>query len=350
MSRRAFRPALLLAAVMGMALAIPSAAQIMPRKKKPAVQRTFLQRFSLEAMGGWALAGLADLNLFSDYYAGFDDYYYRLQFERAAARQGSWFTYSTVDGIEGEYPRLRNLFPAGARLAYEVDDRWSLFLGLSYISGRSSVPGSAVVDGRNLNPDTVEMVNIYRLEIEYPVHRLAVRAWAPTLGARFRFPISKKVDLSAYVAAGWMWARFAWDCERTQTTTDEKSHWSRSVYGGSASGRGAGLIVETGGRLRVGLSNRLDAFLEAGWAYRRASGAKGDFTYRSGHADDNSTPYETTSVYRDIEYWVKDYHINNTWGSWTYSNVYVGVYTPPSRPFLLDLSGLEMKVGLAWRL
>jgi hypothetical protein len=348
--RRSVWLALLLVTAASAVFVDTAAAQIMPRKKKPAVQRSFLQRLSIEAAGGWAPAGLADLNLFSDFFAGYDDYYYRLQFERLAAQPGSRFTYSTVDGIEGEYPRLRSLFPAGARLVCDVDDRWSLYVGLSYISGRSSVPGSAVVDVRNLTPDATEIAKIYRLEIDYPVHRLAVRAWAPTLGARFRFPISKKADLSAYAAAGWMWSRFAWDCERTQTTTDEKSHWSRSVYGGSASGRAASLVVETGGRLRVGLSGRLDAFLEAGWAYRRANDAKGDFTYRSGHADDNSTPYETKTVSKDIEYWVKDYQANNSWGHWTYSNVYVGVYTPPSRPFLLDLSGLEMKVGLAWRL
>jgi hypothetical protein len=341
---------LLLATAASAVFVDTAAAQIVPRKKKPAVQRTFWQRFSLEVASGWALAGLADLNLFSDFFAGNDDYFYRLQFERAAAQQGSWFTYSTVDGIEGEYPRLHSVFPAGARLVYDVDDRWSLSLGLSNISGRSDRPGSAIYDVRDLNPDALDMVNIYRLEIEYPIHRLAIKAWAPTLGARFRFPITKKVDLSAYAAAGWLRARFEWDCERVLTTTDEKSHRYQSIYGGAAGGRGSGLVVETGGRLRVGLSGRLDAFLEAGWAYRRTTAVKGDFIYRSGHADDDSTPYETKSVYKNLGYWVKDYQVTNTWGRWNYSNAYIGNYKPSVRPFLLDLSGLELKIGLAWRL
>lgn len=315
-------------------------------------KKGILSRFSFEVTGGWARAALDDLNLFPAYDEGRIDHFYRKQYEYLKAQKGAYYSLARVEKSGQGFARLHGLVPAGLRLSLDLGHGWTAYLGLSYLTGRVTSSYREVYDISDLDPNKMELENVYRLEIDYPSCPMAVRAWSPTLGIRLRIPLVRRVALAGYLAAGWLAAGFEWDQTYGTTSTDEKGRWSRSSYGYEASGRGSGPSFEGGGRLDFAVSGRLTAFLEAGYAYRKTGRVDGDYAYWTGHADSDSAPYESRLEYAAGVFWTGIQNYNRAWGAWTPRTVFFADAQEQrdSRRFRLDLSGVELRVGLAVRL
>jgi hypothetical protein len=315
-------------------------------------KRGLLSRLSLEVTGGWARGALDDLNLFPAYDEGRIDHYYRKQYEALKAQKGAYYSFARIEKSGQGFSRLHGLFPAGLRLSLDLGYGWTACLGLSYLTGRADSAYREVYDISDLDPNKMELENVYRQEIDYPSHRLALKAWSPTLGIRLRIPIVRRVALAGYLSAGLLAAAFDWEREYQITSTDEKGRWSRSIVGASASGRGSGPTLEGCARLDYAVSGRLTAFLEAGYAYRKTGRVDGDYATWTGHEDSDSAPYESRFAYADGVFWTRIQTISSAWGVWTPRTVFFADAQAQrdSRNFILDLSGVELRLGLAWRL
>jgi hypothetical protein len=320
-------------------------------KAQASPRRTILSRLSFEVTGGWARAALDDLNLYPTRDEEMVDFTYRKAFEAVKAQKGAYYSYDRVER-SGKFTRLHSLYPAGCRLSLDIGYGWTAYIGLSYLTGRVTASYREVYDVSDLDPNKMELDNRYRLEIEYPPYPLSVRAWSPTVGIRLKIPLVRRMAWEGYVAAGWLAASFRWDQTYATTTTDEKGRWSRSSYGYAAAGRGSGPSLEGGGRLGYSVSGRLTAFLEAGYAYRKTGRVDGEFAFWTGHEDSDSAPYGARSEYEDGVFWTRFQTYTRAYGVWTPREVRFADSQGQrdSRHFRLDLSGVELRVGLAVRL
>jgi hypothetical protein len=328
------------------ALALPAPALSADRKATP-----FGKRLSLEIIGGWARAGLSDVNLFPAYNEAYADFYFTRKFEAFEARMGDWFSWQTLEQTEGGFKRLRSLFPAGLRLACDIGYGWSAFVGLEYLSGRATSSYRAVYDVVDLDPDKFFRVDASRQELDFPDYRLAVRAWIPMLGARYRTPLGRRLVMETFAAAGWMRADFAWDVEMSSTSTFDKGYWSRSTSRTAVSGGGSALTAEAGLAFKASLSDRWAMFIEGTYAYRRTSRVDGDYSFQADRDDANSDPYSTAAYEMSGFFRVRGSGVSTSWGDWSYdypmlvdSESGLGGYM-----FRIDMSGFELRAGLSWR-
>lgn len=295
-------------------------------------------RWSLEVFDGFAGLNPADFNLLADSDEGLRAFLYDDLLQDLTARGEilSWNSQS-----DNDFPRIRWALPFGARLRFRVLGGLSLSVGFRRISlDRSADPSFVTTRELDTNYSQQEAVT-------YGEYTLAVAGSIPQIGIHLRVVRRGDFGLEIYTLGGPLYA----DCRFTR---DRIYNWNETRQGNTYTvfesrsrldeeGEGVGLAVEAGLRLNLRLYGRLSGFFEGGWAYQVVESLSGPGQEtRSG---------ETVSW--EGEWEVREEVLQMPWGEYRYrfpSNLQPRPFTTVSSdPFSLDLSGLQLRLGLAFR-
>jgi hypothetical protein len=337
--------AVLIAFVVGAAACVPLLAE-----EEGAPPQSLWRRLSLEVFGGFATLAPAHLNLMADDQADYDNYYEKRKFEYYHALYNDLFTYAQSLIHGSGLKRISRAFPLGLRAKLALNRAFSLSLGVTVLSRTESSTYAAQYDVRDMNPDKVDLTDIYQVRIEYPKFDLEAAGWALLVGLHAQTRLIGPLRLEGHAAAGPLFARCRAVFNMKRAKSEPDGFWESDLYSIDLKGHGIGVAVSAGLLARIPLVSCLDAFIEGDYAFEQARkiAGNGNYTYR--HEDSNSAPYEGTSAWEGT--WRISHAVHtNDWGQWNESSPAVmdKNYFQGTDPFHLDLSGFQAKVGLAWR-
>lgn len=226
-------------------------------------ERTVIDGFQLEWMGGISLGGPGDLNRLVQYDQALQDLQYDqyLQFQQDAGWITGW--QKTTDGGRKE---INHGIPFGLRVRYHLNDRIAFSLGVHYITM-----------GRPL-----EFTHEYDLEYgSYPSrsyrfthtpYRVTANGFSPLAGIHYKHKLNDTFKVEGYFTLGPVVA----NCKY------ENIYLFEWLYKGSGDpyvlwdqkrelkqvGKGTGIALTAGGRLNMAFHKKWDIFLEAGYHFR----------------------------------------------------------------------------------
>jgi hypothetical protein len=137
--------------------------------------------------------------------------------------------------------------------------------------------------------------------------------------------------------------------ERHDIIIDTQSRRTETTTTMEITGRKIGLCGELGARLHIRPVKFLSLFAEGGFAFRQASGLKGNGTLRTEIQRPGAEPIVTSEKWNDRLWYLVDYGFYRSWGHLSgskASNYYVDSYWPGTGSFYLDMSGFQLKAGI----
>jgi hypothetical protein len=296
-------------------------------------------KWQVEVFGGFASLNPTDLNMRAD----FDDmsrmFYYDdyLQYLKS---QGQIASFSKAnEGGQAQF--LRHSIPFGMRLRYRLAGWLDFSLGLTRFSGdrNSSYKNTYHVTENDGLP------SVYFEELS--AYTLGSKGYIPSFGVHLGTPLTRNLRLEGYLAGGPLFAEclYSLSYESQGPLLDSGGNLESPENGIlEERGSGTGLSVEMGARLDLRLKARFGVFLEGGYAYQRVSSISGP-------------GIRSLASHRDS--WEGDWGIKQDvkvepWGTarflwpsngWT---IFGGTWWR-LRDFELDLSGVQMRMGLSYR-
>jgi hypothetical protein len=288
------------------------------------------KRLQVELYGGIAACAPGDLNSIPESLKAYFRFYYvdRYDYYRKVAYIRDYETKS-----EGRLRSLRVGFPVGVRLRYRAASFLDLSLGVRGFWG--SVDSTYATDVRVIDRDG----HPSDLRRVYDPLKISASGIAPLFGLHLRKKFGNRIALEAFLAGGPLFGSIVYS---------RKSH-SESSGATSDSfleekGRGFGIALDGGLRLETPVGRDLALFIETGYAFQRAGGFKGEGLLRS---DSGQQTWEG-------EWGMKEDYLADYWGTLgllTASNSWTTEDLPlRQRDFRLDLSGVQVRLGIAVRL
>ena len=287
------------------------------------------KRLQVELYGGIAAVAPGDLNSIPEYYNRHFPFYYIDRYEYY--RQVGYIQdYDT--GLEGRFRGLRWGFPIGLRVRYRATSWLDLSLGVRGFRG--SVASRFSIDSRLTDGDG----NTSELSRVYDPLKISASGITPLLGLHVRRTITAGIGLEAFLAGGPLFGSIS---------------YVRQVYsetGGATplsfleeKGNGVGVELEAGLRLETVVGRDLRLFVETGYAHQTASALKGGGFLRSASGEASW----------EGEWGMKEADLVDYWGAHSLfiaSNRWTAEDAPlRQRGFRLDLSGAQVRVGIAVR-
>jgi hypothetical protein len=298
------------------------------------------RKWRLEVFGGVASLNPADLNLRADYdemarMFYYDDY---LLYQK----DRGWIASFTKANQGGKAAFLRHSIPFGIRLRYGLAGWLDLSLGFSRFSGdrSSSFKNSYQVTANDGLP-TVYFE-------QFSDYTLASKGYIPSFGVHLGTRLMRNLRLEGFLAGGPLFAQCLYSFSYTTGGPYPDSGGDLGIPEDGIleeRGTGTGLSVELGTRLDLRLKDRLGIFLEGGYAYQKVKSISGP-------------GMRSVASHRDSwegEWGIKQDVKVEPWGTarflwpsngWT---IFRGTWWR-LRDFRLDLSGVQMRMGLSYRL
>jgi hypothetical protein len=299
-----------------------------------------LSNFKFEFYGGYAKLAPADFNTIADYEESYLQFYYVQKY----AALGADYNVTTERTGDDRFNRLTSGVPMGGRIRYEVSPTLSLSIGLQYFSGRqdSRVGMNVTV----LDAESNSLTDRY----ENNGFGLSAKAWIPQFGAHFGWDIFGVFRPEVFIVFGPIFVECRAVSDRHTTTIDPTGYRSEIVQTDEMKGKKSGLSGELGGALRFHAAKYLEFFAEGSYIFRTVDEIDGPGSSQTVSSNSNSEETSTSSAWENI--WrLFRFTTQKSWGSFTgetASNAYdIG---PGSHKFGLDLSGFQLKAGLAIRL
>jgi hypothetical protein len=302
--------------------------------------------FQIEIFGGAAAFDPSDLNRFVDYDNRIQAFFYDsyLDFKTRSGDIRTW-------GVRrrGERLKIKTGLPFGLRLRYRWNGSLSVSLGLKYVIGRRS---------SEIQYDYVQTANRGDLFTEsgaFAPYTLSASGWAPLAGLHWTHRLSSALSVEASLAAGPLFARCRYLNDWTYKLTIQEyvsptqgMGAPYEVFGRAGSleeeGAGTGLALEAGLRLDWSWGGRWGVFAEAGYARQKAAGISGH-----GREDDGLTPAAWDGAWA-----LQSEEISTYWGdarlTFPTNRWPAGSESRRAGDFALDLSGIQVRVGILFRL
>ena len=288
------------------------------------------KRLQIELYGGLAAVHPGDLNAIPVCYDEFFPFYYVDRYEYY--RQVGYIQdYETQ--MEGRFRSLRWGLPIGLRVRYRVTSLLDLSLGVRGLWGsavsRFSID-SLVVD-RDGHPS--------QLVRTYDPLKISAAGIMPLLGLHIRRSIASGIALEAFLAGGPLLGSVGY-VRTIFAGNGEATPLSSLLQKGS----GVGVGLEAGLRLEALAGRDLRVFLETGYAYQAVGALEGGGSLRTASVEEAW----------EGEWGMKEYDLMDYWGA--HSLLVASNRWGPEeatlwrRGFRLDLSGAQVRVGIALRL
>jgi hypothetical protein len=296
-------------------------------------------KWRFEVFGGFASLNPADLNMRADYdemsrMFYYDDY---LQYQK---NQGLIAAFSKVnEGGRAEF--LRHSIPFGIRLRYRLTGWLDFSLGFTRFSG----------DRTSRFKNSYQIAEIDGLPStyfeEFSDYTLSSRGYVPSFGVHLGTRLSSNLRLEGFLAGGPLFAECLYSfsyktLEPVPAAGGNREYPEDGIL--EERGTGTGLSVELGARLALRLKERFSVFLEGGYAYQKVDSISGPgLRSIASHRDSWEGEWGIKQDVK-VEPWGTARFLwpSNGWtifsGSWW-----------RLRDFELDLSGVQVRMGLSYR-
>jgi len=291
--------------------------------------------FGLEIYGGFSKINPKEFNSISRYEESYLKFFYFDKYEYLYGMDAT-----TTRSGDSPIRSLDRLLPFGVRLTYKISPTLTLSLGIQRMKGeRSSAAGLVVAapDGSGAE---------YRL----PSFRLSALGWIPEIRATFGWNLPAALRLELFIGGGPMFAECRSVLERHDIIIDTQGRRTETVTTMDIAGRNIGIGGELGARLRLRPVKFLSLFAEGGLAYRQATRLKGSGTLRTEVRKPGAEPVVISEKWDDRLWYLVEYGFYRDWGHLHGSkagNYYVDSYWPGTGSFYLDMSGFQLKAGIA---
>lgn len=311
-----------------------------------------LSNFSLELLGGYAGLNPKDLNAGAAYEEAYLQYYYVTRFKYYHSLYGDSYRVTSSRADDAQFKTLTDSPLYGLRLRYNLSPSLGLSIGVQYMnrSQNSNVAMSVdVLDSTGSNTNTISALNY---QYQNSGFLLAVSAWAPQLAAHFGWDIGRLLRLEVLLAGGPLYVQCRTLSERRTTTTDQTGNRMDSLYALEMTGKATGASVEMGGRACLRLSGFLNVFAEGSFTFREVDEVTGAGSSRTTVSDSNGAQDLVTASWNGQ--W--SLLLNDSTASWGRFRAYqpqnrvTTAKGTPFQKFAVNLSGFQLKAGLAFRL
>lgn len=303
-------------------------------------------RWQFELYGGAALLNPADFNRFVAYDDRVQEFFY-----------DAYLTYMAGEGEisrweaqrDGERRKIRYGWPFGLRIKYRFRGAFSASLGLKFLwGGRTS-------DINVSYTQTMPWSDLFTETNDVSPYTLSAGGWAPLAGFHYARPISDKLSLEISLAGGPLFARCRYLSEATYRLTIQENvnplqgtnaPYVAFTYKGllEEKGSGTGLAVEAGFRFDWRVRGRWGMFAEGGYASQKVKNLSGPGRELQGGE----------SVEWDGRWAIRSEDVSTYWGAVRLefpTNYWpAGSEDRRTGDFRLDLSGFQVRFGVAFRL
>jgi hypothetical protein len=299
-----------------------------------------LSNFKIEFYGGYAPVAPDDLNSLADYEESYIQFYYSQRY----ASLGSGYGVTTERTGDDRFRHLTYSIPWGGRIRYHLSPTLSLSLGVQNLQGKqdSRVQMNVAVlkDGSTYLTDSYENLGF----------GLSVSAFLPQLGAHFGWDLFRIFRTEIFIVFGPMFVECRAVSDRQTTMTDSDGYCSDLVETVEMKGRKTSLTGELGGTLRVRMASFLELFADGSYIFRECSELFGPGSSQTIRTESNSGESSDSSTWEGI--WRLAYYDKRTsWGRFAGSVASNTVeWNYGFKRFILNLSGFQLKAGIAIRL
>lgn len=294
-------------------------------------------RFQFEFFAGPAQPGLSAFNGLVDYDNQIQDFSYDRLFD-SLRDQGGIISWSKNQPSGRK--KIALTFPFGMRFRYRLSRKFSVSLGARSSLGRRKTDFS--FEYTRQEPLSYED----RESVRYFPYLLSARALAIMAGVHYGMPISRKLTLETFIAAGPVFADclYSSDWEYVWHRQGPDMDFDASQMAGhlEETGKGTGIAADLGARIQYPVLKRLAIFLEGVYSYQAVKKITGkgreirgdvETTWEGRWAIKKETivaPWGTMEAEFPTNYWPE--------GS-TSSRV---------RDFRLDFSGFQARIGVCF--
>lgn len=305
------------------------------------------KKFRLELYGGIALIDPSDLN---------QQAIYDEQYMTSSRADKYSFLYARYDknhqyagDLSGSFKRINMAIPFGIRLKYNVNRTIALSLGFQYISRNLAYDVDSNYGIYWINPDGLFFKQEYTDNFSFIDYTLSVKGYIPMLGIHFMTRRSSAISLEAFAAGGFLFAECSHSAGILARVVYPDGYWQGYDYFREMKGTGSGPALEAGVRFNVFIKKHFELFLEGSYSYitvKRISGSYADeYQQKDANAVSNAESSSWTGDWHMVQGGFYDY-----WSSFSdvYPIVSWGSNFTSAGDFNLDLSGIRLKVGIAY--
>jgi len=297
------------------------------------------ERFHIELCGGFTTLNPSDLNLFVDYDNRLQEFNYDslLNYLESSSQILSW---SKVR--EEDRRKIKNAFPLGGRLKYQIKDNLAVSIGFRYFSRTRESEFDFEYKRNEIEGDQ------YTESLTYFPYSLSVNAYVPQVGIHLMKKIKGALILEGYLAGGPLFVECRYFSNwSSEWYIREANNFEYLIFQNSGAleerGKGTGVSLELGGRIYYGLIKNMGIFLEAGYAYQVVKNISGPGSELNG----------VSSESWEGQWAIKQEQVSAPWGELE-AELPTGKWQDGSndervRNFKLDLSGFQLRLGLSFQ-
>ena len=293
------------------------------------------RKFQFEIYGGFSSLNPEHLNLrieaeekiakfwYDDYYTFLEDNNQILSYRK---------------NREGKFKKIKYGIPLGLRLKYYLKKSLAISLGIKYISKEQN---SYVNDRYTITDDSGYE---YISRSEYSPFTLSAAGYMPMLGIHYAKKISGALEIEGFITGGPLFAACRCTIEqKDQQISSDGIILNESVWMIEEKGKGSGVAWEGGARINIKIGNRIHFFVEGGYALQKVNRL-------SGPGSENRNGITETW---EGNWGLKEYGRGTYWGN-LYTLYPSNHWQPDEEPlrarnFELDLSGLQMRIGVSYQ-
>jgi hypothetical protein len=292
------------------------------------------KRLQLELLQGYTSINPADLNLkitalqnrfeqaFSSYYTYLSSIQYVISFDQTR---------------EGEFRSLKRAFPSGIRLKYYLGKLLAVSLGFKYFSkAEVSEVGEKFTIIENSGRESLDSYDFSPFELN-------VSGYIPQLGIHAGWDLSDFLRMEAFVSGGPIFTSFGFSYTyHTDAFYADSGIAQNNEYYLEMDGTGKAFALESGAQMSLDLGRHVSLLFEGGYAYQKLHCLSGS----------GKEAYRGLEETWEGNWMIKEYVIYRPWGDITRtwpSNYWKGEEHLNIRDFVLDLSGWQVRLGLAYR-
>ena len=312
-----------------------------------------LSNFSLELLGGYTGLNPKDLNAGAAYEEAYLQYNYVTRFNYYHELYGDDYQVTSSRAADARFETMKGSPLYGLRLRYNLSPTLGLSVGVQFLNRTQSSNVAMNVDVLDASHSDGGTADSLSYQYQNPGFLLSFSAWSPQLAAHFGWNIGQALRFEILVAGGPLYARCRTVSERRTASTDRTGFRSETVYAVEMKGEAKGLSGELGGRAGLRLTSFLSFFVEGVFAFRAADGVQGAGWSRTVISDSNGSQESVTASWNGRWTFIRQ-NVTADWGRFQenllQNQIEISGFGSNFQKFSIDLSGFQLKAGLAFRL
>ncbi|MGD8539973.1 MAG: hypothetical protein PVI66_14760 [Candidatus Aminicenantes bacterium] len=291
------------------------------------------KKFTIELSGGISTMNPTDLNLHAERSQKIEKFYNDDFFDYRLS-QNSSFAYTKT--THSDFPKIKSAYLLGFRFIYKINERFGISFGLKGLSREFSH------DVTNAWTFPYDYGN-YQFRTAYSPYILSVRGYIPAIGIHFQKAIKGKLSIGGFLETGPLYGKCSIGYDYTEEWYSDEGnliHRSSNEFL-EETGEGNGYSLEAGLRISIAVGKFIP-FFEGSYAFQKIKDLSGPGTERIAFLEETW----------EGEWGIKQYTLSREWGELTYeypSNYWEEGALTKHRDFSLDLSGFQLRLGIAYR-